>query len=284
MSLLDLLPYPRPVTLAGRAFLVSEFRIRDIWELEAWLEEHTPYPLEGVPSLADDPKPTTRKCRLRALRSAALAWPPCRFTAQGDELFATEEGLVLYLDVALRRDNPDLDSILVALAAELTPEDWRRLGRRTWGAHPIDELLREIDPDSVEGDPFNWWKLFQALREQQPTLTEAEFAELTLTQCKCRLGHSRVPAPKPLMSASQWRDDQRKWLDPDELEEFEERCKAEDAQEAAEKAAAEASEAKIDPELAARSVALGMRPEDVVDAIERLEAATPPEIVADENT
>lgn len=154
------IPVGRAIPLGGSLRVVWEFRLSEVAQIQAWLEEQTPHPLEGLPPAWADPDPEGRPGRLAAAWEAAGDWPVRSGSRRAAELLGTAEGRAFFLALALRRTYPDFG---VAEALELlprvTPAEWAGLRRVVYGITPREELAAELDPDPPAGRSSSDWCL-----------------------------------------------------------------------------------------------------------------------------
>jgi hypothetical protein len=177
------LPVPRPVTLAGRTYLADELQLKDIAQIQGWLEQQTPHPLEGLPPVWADPEPATRPDRLRAAWTRAAAWPVRFGSPEAWAALDGDAGRLLLLHLTVGKADPDFgvaDS--AGLLPGIAPAEWSALLRVAFATTPTMELAAELD-DS-QRDPLrltDWCEAFD-LVHQHRVLSYREIGELYLSQ------------------------------------------------------------------------------------------------------
>lgn len=139
-------PAPIKVTLAGRSYLVDEITIGDVVQLQAWLDERAPSPLDAIRDEIEGLSPEARERALwrawDALEAPPLAWG----SARANELFETGEGIVEIFRVILKHHYPRLAAdpeallSLVERVADESPRDYANLYRAWRRIDPQDEI------------------------------------------------------------------------------------------------------------------------------------------------
>lgn len=158
VPLTRLFPRPRPVTIAGRTFLVGEMRLADLVDLSEWMEGRWECPLEALrPSLGtmDD---RARRDALRGVWDACEAGPPTWGTDEGMRMLATAEGIARTFVVILRTHQPGLTLEEIREVAEATtPEEYGEMLAAWRRVEPIDELSAMLGMDQGDrGRPIGW--------------------------------------------------------------------------------------------------------------------------------
>jgi hypothetical protein len=174
MSITACIPIPRRLTLAGSEYLVSEFRLRDLAELTARAEERSPNPLEGLAGIDRGAEPERWRAAFRAAYEGA---------ERGPEGFGSEPvaDAVRLVHLAIRRHRPGFALEEAAeLLTRMTGGELDRLTRLVWGADPLDELDRILDPPA-SGPPAGipWEEAIDLLSRERGLSYEA-IAEMSL--------------------------------------------------------------------------------------------------------
>lgn len=133
---------PIQIDICGKSFGFSEFRLADLGELQQWVKDHTPHPIEAVkPHLAGLPD-SDRAALLNDARRDALRWPPQVGTAAGAAaLLGTEDGQVETLWVALRIHQTDTTRVGAAKLYRRLRTDPDKAQRIYAIAFGMEELL-----------------------------------------------------------------------------------------------------------------------------------------------
>lgn len=274
MSLASLFPGRQSITLAGKSFTVTCWRLCDILGLERWLVAQSPNPLDGFVSPDEDPEPSTRKRRLRTAMATAKSWPPKLESDEGRELLSTAHGAAFFLCTALDRDNPEVTADeLVELVETMDATDWKRLNRILWQCDPQEEILREIIPERFESDDSMGWPEVVDHIATERRMSYSEVLKLTLPEVSniLRKGQSKTYGiANPSRAAID--DYNRRMLDDDEIPDWEVRQRQldEEARLAEEKAAAESPPS--DPIIARDAARLGMDPAALAQSLAELDA------------
>lgn len=180
----SILPRPRAVALAGRVYALAELRLVDLAELQAWLELAAPHPLAGLPHVANDPDPATRRARLVVAWHAAKEWPPVYGSDAARDLLASPGGAVAFVWLCLRRHQPDTPLDEAAnVAAAMTAEEWRELRRVAYGVPIWRQLIGELDPEWSDSpaNAIEWGEAFERLSADRGWTYE-QIGEMTLSQ------------------------------------------------------------------------------------------------------
>lgn len=180
-----LFPEPVPVELAGRSFLVSELRVRDVGAIEREVAMVLGHPLVG---LEDDvaaceslpfSDPARRRSQARLL-AAVGNWPPRYGSDEFREVAATAEGACTYLFILLRRHRPGLSPAgCVELAGSMTAAEWRGVDDVAWGRQPW-----EADGDDAGRNrpyPMDWGKAVHRVARSLGVAPDA-VGDMTWTQ------------------------------------------------------------------------------------------------------
>ena len=189
VSLTTLFPRPRPVTLAGRTFLVGEMRLRDLIDLQAWIDSRWESPLDAVRPSLEPMGERERMDALRGLWDACEAGPPMWGTDEAMRILNCPEGIAETFYVVLRTHQPEMTLIQLREVAEsTTPEEYMAMLTAWRRVDPIDELAWMLGMDDAgKGNPIGW---AQAVCEMCETYGwTLEYAEsLTLRQISTARG------------------------------------------------------------------------------------------------
>lgn len=180
-----LVPRPRPVSLAGRRFLVREARLDDLADLQAWLDGLAPDPADGLDGrLAAEADPVKRDRLLFDAYGAADAGGPCYSDRAGAALLASQEGLFTLARVALARCVPvTTDDDLADLVLDATPCEWEKLRRVFFGLSVARDIERRVGcpREAPRGRSVTWGEAVDDLARSHHW-TYAYIYSLTLTE------------------------------------------------------------------------------------------------------
>ena len=188
-SLTAIVPQPRTIRLAGIPFLASEYRVKDVADLQAWIEGHAEDSFEdAAPRLLGVPE------NLRDRQWKLLLWrvvegleadPASIDSPEGGDLLNSPAGRVRQLVLSLRRERPDFDeAAAMVLLPSISADEWSRLVRLAWGASPRSVVRRLIDgEESRPGSPPDWSALWCAYVNNAGAAAPP-FETLTLTQLR----------------------------------------------------------------------------------------------------
>lgn len=95
------LPIPRQIPLAGKEHMADELQLKDLAQIQGWLEVVDPHPLQEIPPAWADPNPETRLERLRAAWSRANAWPIRFGSPEAWSLLYSDAGRLLLLHLSV---------------------------------------------------------------------------------------------------------------------------------------------------------------------------------------
>lgn len=190
-GILQVIPRPIRVRLGGQDFLVSEYTLADVADLQAWAESRVPDDFESaVPELYYGPQGKPWK-RLIARLLDSIEKDPF------DDQIDTDEGTVRQVYQALRRHQPALTVGDVAdmirhgqdVLPGLTSLSVRHILRSAWGNSPKDLLRYLIDGPSEGDGGTDWSKLFYQYITSV-TGPAPKFEDMTLGQVQawCRGG------------------------------------------------------------------------------------------------
>lgn len=110
LDLTQLLGKPEiKVTIGGSEYQFSELSIDALAELQSWIREHTPHPIESIKGYLDGMQPEDRRYLLDQARIDAKAWPPQIGTPAGSQaLLGNQDGQAETLYHGLRVHQPDM--------------------------------------------------------------------------------------------------------------------------------------------------------------------------------
>lgn len=152
------IPQARPVQIGGKVFQVWPARLRDLIEIQGWLDARQPDPaadldarIRGLSGVELD--------RVLFTTFAALADPPSFADAEGNSALMTAAGLGVFLRVALTRGHPDItDEAVAEILATLTLDELTALQTafyRPSAMKKIERLLGMPEP-RPSGEPMAW--------------------------------------------------------------------------------------------------------------------------------
>lgn len=137
-----IIPVPRRCTLGGVPVLVSEARLRDMAELQGYLDDEAPDPLGCLLEIAGDADQSATHRRLVQARKLAKEGPQLYGSAD-TSLRQTNAGIAFFLWVALKRHQPEMTAeCVVALSADMTAAEFDRIYRVFHGTKPLRLLDR----------------------------------------------------------------------------------------------------------------------------------------------
>ena len=138
-ELISLARGSRPFVHEGTEFRVAVMTPKDLGELQNWLRDHVPHPLEAVkPHLAGLPEAAQLRLLDRAYDDAKN-WPPAVDDEAAWKYFLTEPGRTFYLFVVLRRATPNMTlERAEALSAKLDGYGFMRISALASGSDPDD--------------------------------------------------------------------------------------------------------------------------------------------------
>lgn len=172
---------PRPVRLAGRCVGVREARLRDLAELQAWLDMQWASPLEGLAERLAGLPPEAADALLFDAYAAAQDGPPTWDSAEGQGMLDTPAGLRVLLGIVARSSG--LVDELAEATPTLTPAEyaairWAFFGRRDTLA--IAAMLG-VPPSPPRGKILSWGEAICDL-ECRPGWDREKVANLTLSE------------------------------------------------------------------------------------------------------
>lgn len=190
-------PVPRRVTLGDRDYLVGEFRLIDLAELQAWLDESHPDPFDVLDERVQSAE--TDEARQRAVAEAyALAERgPSLVLGDGEQsALETTEGRLRVLSLALSRYQPELTELdVVTIEGQLGPGQYAKLYRVLMAIDAEHTLARMLGAEPLHGGvgrPPSWGELIDDLARSHGWTYDDIFA-LTLSQfANARSGGKRV--------------------------------------------------------------------------------------------
>ena len=185
----ELVPQPRRASLGGADWLVWPATLIDIAELQAWLDQSWPCPLEWAWDRLYGPDAIEGEERWSLLRgslSVAREGPPAWDDDRGAERLGRWDGIVMVLWLALRKAHPELTAEgVVDVAARSTASEIAAVRRAWLGVDPVHELERALMEGAVpakSGPGVTWRKAIHETAEafgwtypQVYAMTLAEF-------------------------------------------------------------------------------------------------------------
>lgn len=170
-TILDVLPRPRVLTLAGRGYVVEQLQLRDLADLQAWLADEAADPMADLPSRDFDPEPATRRKRVLAAWQAMKTYPPAYGTDEAADRLSSPAGRAAFVYVVLAKRNAITAEEAVDVARGMSSAEWRSLRRAAYSSTAWKELAREIDPDfdpdphpdAPKPKPYDWIEAFETL-------------------------------------------------------------------------------------------------------------------------
>lgn len=185
MSLLEILPQPRKVTLAGHEYRVSPLRIVDLAKIQAFIEDCIPHPYEGhreaiFASEGRERKKAVMRVQLQVQRADYPPVYPSTFT---DVLFATVIGGSFFYSMILGRDNSIAAEDVDRIVADVTPEERTALDNVLWGVTTAREFELMLNPPIVVsgGKPIDFCETFARIGEKY-RMTPDQIGQLTVDQ------------------------------------------------------------------------------------------------------
>lgn len=171
--LTDIIPMPRPVTLAGRGFDVWPARLIDLAELQSWIDRKYDDPLPPAWEAIYGDEPLRGEDRDNILRSALKApESPAWDEPEGYQLAGTLEGVAYTLYLGLRRGQPDIAvSDCVTLATTITMGEYAAFRRAWLGVNSKAEiqalLLGDLIPNETNGDRVSWNRIIDDVARER---------------------------------------------------------------------------------------------------------------------
>ena len=158
----NLIPTKRTVSLGGNSYAISQARLIDLAEIQAWLDVQWGDPAADARKAMFDPSLTEEQRRAVAARAweAATQRRPTEGEESGDRLLSTAEGMAVVIYLAIRRELP---SFTVASAVEAlsraTIEELVDLRRAFYGGDAIQEIESMLwgQPPRKAGGPRQTW-------------------------------------------------------------------------------------------------------------------------------
>lgn len=195
MSVLDVLPRPRPVKIGDKIYFVGELQIRDLAGIQLWLQERTPHPLELIRADLDGLEGEERLQALRAAWRESQDWPPRWDTPKGKELLGTAEGVSAILTLILSKHQELTSQEIGHIVATITPEEFSAVKRIAYALDPTDELVDLILGDEKDEDYSKPQKddLAELVHGLAVThgWTYEQIGEMTLSQFGAALRHGK---------------------------------------------------------------------------------------------
>lgn len=156
--LTDLVPTPRPVTLAGGEYRISPATLRELATLQSVLDDDWPDPLDAVWPLLLDADDETRRSLLIQARVGWDTGPPLWDEESGANALATFKGVVAFLLIALRRHHGKLTvEDVVRIASGLSAAELAKARRVFFGIDSQREIDRlQLQPPDQDGERAGW--------------------------------------------------------------------------------------------------------------------------------
>ncbi len=155
MPISELVPMRRTIILSGRAFYVWPGRIRDIAEIQLWLDTEWGDPIDellesgalfrarGSKERSDMVRPMVAKTRIG---------PPRWNSAKGRELILSREGIIFFVSICLRREHPNLTiKDIVEICSGMNAKELVRLKRIFFGSRRDTEISHMLSDDDEDG-------------------------------------------------------------------------------------------------------------------------------------
>jgi hypothetical protein len=187
------LPVARAIPLGGSLRVALEFQLRDLAQLQAWLEDQEPHPLAGMPPAWADPEPATRVARLAAAWERCSTWPPRLGTDRGSELLGSRAGRAYFLCTCLRKCDPAFGvAEALELLPEITPTEWAGLARIAYAIGPREEIAAELAAEPGQSRTGDWCLSFYRLLDAGNLPPGTPFGELYLSQWRAICGQGKA--------------------------------------------------------------------------------------------
>ena len=188
-SILRVIPLPRPVVLAKERLFASELRLRDLAQIELWLESLFPSPYDvagGAIEAGAGTRALAWKQLLGATLDAQFDWPKTIGHPDADRAMSGREGRILVMRLSL---GPIESAVVLDRVArdydKITVAEWSKFQRVAWGNEPLKIMMDLIDGPSAsdpDGDDYGvnwegWWVKYHRNMPSGPP-----FADLTMSQ------------------------------------------------------------------------------------------------------
>lgn len=182
-----LVPVPRKVRLGDRDFRVGEFRLIDLAEMQASLDESVPDVLDEVLEKTEGADAETRRSVLADAYDRLASGLPTIWDDRGSEWFGTVEGLATFVFVALRRYHPEIQAAeVVDLCLQADPRQIDRMRRICFGVRPLKALERMLGLVPIErpgpGPRTPWTQLVAEVADQYKCADLSVIYQRTLTE------------------------------------------------------------------------------------------------------
>lgn len=222
MRMFETFAVTRRVEVMGRGWAVRPLRLRDLAQIEAWVADRTPCPLDGGRAALRAADPSRRpKLAARMLAGAEAAMPEMGSDAYEDAV-NTPDGILLFLTLALRDSGVSGDE-LADLVVHLVqhPDDLERLRSVAYGVNPVQYLVRIMEGTQDMPGHRTWGETVMGLLKERPAWTLGDVGDLTLSQWACVQSEGKggvdlgnVP-PRPGETLEQMSERRRKLFEPD---------------------------------------------------------------------
>lgn len=213
----EIISRPYTITLGESDYLVSEFRLIDLADLQQFLNDRHDDPISGLRSRIETEG-------IEAIeRDLALAY------AEADSLYRYVHGeyiakdpeerleqAIHFMYVALRRWQPELTpEDIREIASTLEPGQYGKLNRVAWGTQPVEEIGKLLGMTlRQQRSSAQWPKVIVETMAAYPAYRLEDIYKLTLTELfYLRSGGAPRPGPAWRIVGS-WKDaaeKQRRW-------------------------------------------------------------------------
>jgi hypothetical protein len=146
VSLATLFPAPRPLPIAGRVWLASPLRLRDLAHLEQWAAGVASDPFAAIADAQAIPDAGARRAALRAVYESIEAAEDF-WQSETAGLLSTRAGVAEQFRLTLRsrRGRRPSASLALRLACDVTAEEYAAWEAVAWCADPLDAAAAAID-------------------------------------------------------------------------------------------------------------------------------------------
>lgn len=96
-------------TIRGKTYMISEFKLKELAELQTWIQQHIPHPIDQIKDRLEGLTEKERITLLSEARHDAVDWPPQVGDKDGARLLVmTMPGQVEALYVGLKKYQPEV--------------------------------------------------------------------------------------------------------------------------------------------------------------------------------
>lgn len=199
---------PRAVSVAGEIYMVAPLRPLDLGELQAWIKDRVPHPVDAIKASLEAMDPIERRAAERAAVVAGRDWPPAVGSRDGAMLLLTE-GLGKFLEVVLRRHRPGFtEADGWQLAARMTQAEFLTLADRAFGRE--GELPHEPRSNGKRDRVQGWGEVFEAVHKLTGW-TYAAIAEMSLPAIEAKLNGGKRRRGEVFRSQAEVEAAVRRW-------------------------------------------------------------------------